>query len=86
LSALTAGVIVTLVSPVTAGKAAVMVISVNRIIKGDRLSLPPITQPTQHDAGSTKKPTPERTLLGCESAFSPFTDPTRGRLVTHCVS
>jgi len=41
LSALTAGVITTLTSPVTADKATVITISVNRAVKGDRQSLPP---------------------------------------------
>jgi hypothetical protein len=78
LSVFTAGVISALVSPSTADKAAVIAISVNRTTKGDRLSLPSIAQPAQ--------PIAKRALLGCESAFSPFADPTRGRLLTHCTS
>ena len=49
LSALIAGAISTLPSPVTADKATVITISVNRAIKGDRQPLaPPIAQPSQH--------------------------------------
>lgn len=86
VSAFTAGVISMLVSPSSADKAAAIAISVNRITKGDRLSLPPIAQPTQQDVISTKRPNPKRALPGCESAFSPSADPTRGRLLTHCTS
>ena len=81
LSAFTAGVISTLVSPVTADSAAGIVISVNRTTKGDRLSLSPIGQPAP-----TKKSIPEQTMLGCEPAFSQFADPTRRRLLTHCAA
>jgi hypothetical protein len=85
VSVFAAGIISTLTSPSTADKAAVIAISVNRTIKGDRLSLPPIAQPVRQDV-STKKPIAKRALPGCESAFSPFADPTRGRLLTHCTS
>ena len=86
LSVFTAGVITTLVSPSSADKAAVIAISVNRTAKGDRLSPPPITQPAEQDAISTKRPVAKRALHGCESAFSPLADPTRGHLLTHCTS
>ena len=86
LSAFIGGAISTLVSPVTADKAAVIANSVNRTTKGDRLLLRPIAQPTRHDSVSTKKPIQEHRRLGCESAFSPFADPTRGRLLTHCMA
>lgn len=85
LSVFTAGVISMLVSPTSADKAAVIAISVNRTAKGDRMSLP-IVQPVQQGAISTEKPIAKRALAGCESAFSPFADPTRGRLLTHCTS
>jgi hypothetical protein len=78
LSVFTAGVISALVNPSTADKAVVIAISVNRTTKGDRLSLPSTAQPAQ--------PIAKRALPGCESAFSPFADPTRGRLLTHCTS
>ena len=86
VSVFTAGVISTLVSPSTADKAAVIAISVNRTTKGDRLSLPSIAQSAQPDVISTKSPIAKRALPGCESAFSPFADPTRGRLLRHCTS
>ena len=86
VSAYTAAVISVLVSPSNADKAAVFAISVNRTIKGDRLSLPPVAQPAQQNVNSTKRLTPKRALPGCESAFSPLADPTRGRLLTHCTS
>jgi hypothetical protein len=85
VSAFTAGIISMLVSPSSADKAAIA-ISVNRTTKGDRLPLPPVAQPTQQDVISTKKAIPKRALPGCESAFSPFADPTHGRLLTHCTS
>jgi len=83
LSALTAGGISTLVSPVTANKAAVITISVNRTTKGDRLLLPPIAQPTRHDSDA---PFPEHRLLGCETAFGPLADAARGQFLTHCIA
>jgi hypothetical protein len=86
LSALTAGGISTLVSPVTADKAAVITISVNRTTKGDRLLLPPIAQPTRRDSDPTKRAFPEHRLLGCETAFGPLADATRGQLLTHCIA
>jgi hypothetical protein len=86
LSVFTAGVICALASPSTADKAAVIAISVNRTTKGDRLPLQSIAQPVQQDVSSTKKPIAKRALPGCESAFSPLTDPTRGRLLTLCTS
>jgi len=86
LSVFTAGVITTLVSPSSADKAAVIAISVNRTTKGDRLSRPPIAQPNEQDGISTKRPIAKRAPHGCESAFSPLADPTRGRLLTHCTS
>jgi hypothetical protein len=86
MSAFTAGIISMLVSPSSADKAAAIAISVNRTTKGDRLPLPPVAQPTQQDVNSTKRLTPKRALPGCESAFSPLADPTRGRLLTHCTS
>jgi len=87
LSALTAGVITTLTSPVTADKATVITISVNRAVKGDRQSLPPpITQPGQRDSISTGKPTPERALLGCERAFSSLVESKRAHILTHCMT
>ncbi len=86
LSVFTAGVITTLVNPSSADKAAVIAISVNRTTKGDRLSRPPIAQPAEQGAISTKRPIAKGTPHGCESAFSPFADPTRGRLLTHCTS
>lgn len=86
LSAFAAGAISALVTPVTAEKAPVIVISVDRATKGNRLPLPLITHPTRHNSISTKKPILQHALPGCESAFSPLADPTRGHLLTHCAA
>ena len=51
LSCFIAGVVTALTSPVTAKNAAPTV-SVNRIIKGDRLPPVPATKPKQHDFNS----------------------------------
>jgi hypothetical protein len=81
LSCFIAGAITALTSSVSADNAAGVTISVNRTSKGDRL---PIDQPTQQN--STEQPTSEHTLLGCEPAFSPFADPTRAHILTHCMA
>ncbi|MFY9879652.1 MAG: hypothetical protein WAK39_09655 [Pseudolabrys sp.] len=85
LSCFIAGVVTALTSPVTAKNAAPTV-SVNRIIKGDRLPPVPATKPKQH--GSTPAETPVRkpTLVGCEPAFSPFAEPSRGHILSHCLT
>ena len=84
LSCLIAGAITALTSPVSADNAAGITISVNRTSKGNRLPIAPIDQPTRHD--SNEKPTSNHIPLGCEPAFSPFADPTRAHLLTHCLA
>ena len=87
LSALIAGAISTLASPVTADKATVITVSVNRATKGDRQPLAqPVAQPSQHDSISTGKPTPERALLGCERAFSSLIEPKRAHILRSCTT
>jgi len=87
LSALIAGAISTLPSPVTADKATVITISVNRATKGDRQPLaPPIARPAQHESISTGKPAPERALLGCERAFSSLVEPKRTHILRSCTT
>lgn len=87
LSALIAGAISTLASPVTADKATAVTISVNRATKGDRQPFaPPTAQPSQYDSISTGKPTPERALLGCERAFSPLVEPKRAHILRYCTT
>ena len=54
LSCFIAGVVTALTSPVTAKNAAPTV-SVNRIIKGDRLPPVPATKPKQHEFNSGPK-------------------------------
>jgi len=83
LSALTAGVISTLASPVTAEKATAITISVNRAAKADRQPIaPPVAQPTRRDSISTGKPSPERALQGCKQAFSTLVEPKRANIVS----
>lgn len=87
LSALTAAVIITFVIPVTADKARVITISVNRAAKADRQPLaPPTAQPRRHDSISTEKPSLEGALLGCEKAFSTLVEPKRANIVIHCAT
>jgi hypothetical protein len=87
LSALAAGAISTFVSPVTADKAAVITISVNRATKGDRQPLAlPIVRPGRHDSSSTGNPTLKRALPGCERAFSSLVEPKRADILTYCTT
>jgi hypothetical protein len=87
LSALAAGVICALASPVTAEKATAATISVNRAGKADRLPIAPsAAQPTRNDSISTGKPAPERALQGCERAFSPLVEPKRAHILRSCTT
>ena len=85
LSCFIAGVITALTSPVTASNAAPTV-SVNRITKGDRLPVAPAIKPKQHDSNPTEKPVRKPAMLGCEPAFSPFAEPTRAHIISHCLT
>lgn len=85
LSCLIAGVVTALTSPVTAGNAA-PIVSVNRIIKGDRLPVAPAIKPKQHDSTPAETPVRKPTLVGCEPAFSPFAEPSRGHILSHCLT
>jgi hypothetical protein len=80
-----AGGISVLTSPVTADNAAVVTTSVNRATKGDRLQLPSMARPTQHNSIS-EKPIPRRTLLDCEPAFSPIADPAQAHILKYCLA
>jgi hypothetical protein len=87
LSALTAGGISMLASPVTAEKAAAVTISVNRAAKADRQPIaPPVARPTRHDSRSSGKPVSERALRGCEQAFSPLIEPKRAHILRSCTT
>ena len=87
LSALAAVVIVVFVSPVTADKATVITVSVNRAAKGDRQPLaPPTAQPRRHDSIPAQKPPLGRALVGCERAFSSLAEPKQANLLTHCMT
>ena len=85
LSCLIAGVVTALTSPVTAGNAAPTA-SVNRITKGDRLPVAPAIKPNQHDSTPAEKPIRKPALVGCEPAFSPFAEPTRAHILSHCLT
>jgi hypothetical protein len=87
LSALAAGVISTLASPVTAEKATAVTISINRAAKADRQPIvPPVAQPTRRNSISTGKPAPERALRGCEQAFSALAEPKRANILRSCTT
>ena len=94
LSALIAGAICALTSPVTADNAKAITILVNRASKGDRLPVTPrverVRKPGMHDSNSIEKPTPVRapaqTPIGCESAFSPVAHPGRTDILTFCAA
>jgi len=86
LSCFIAGIITALTSPVTASNAAPAV-SVNRTLKGDRLPMAtPVTKPNQHDSTPAEKPARAPAMLGCEPAFSPFAEPTRAHIISHCLT
>ena len=56
--------------------------SVDRSKKSDRLK---IVQRPEHNSGSDNKAIfSKRSPLGCEQAFSPYADPGRPNLLTHC--
>ena len=56
--------------------------SVDRSNKSDRLR---IVQRPEHNSGSANKAIfSKRSPLGCEQAFSPYADPGRPNLLTHC--
>ena len=80
-----AGIITALTSPVTASNA-VPAISVNRILKGDRLPVAPVTKTKQHDSTPAEKPVRKPAMVGCEPAFSPFAEPTRAHIISHCLT
>jgi hypothetical protein len=87
LSALAAGVICTLASPVPAEKATAITISVNRSAKVDRQPMaPPVAQPSRRDSISTGKPAAGRALRGCEQAFSPLVEPKRANILRSCTT
>jgi len=94
LSALIAGAICALISPVTANNASSVTISVNRTGKGDRLpqtqKVEPILKSGRQGSNSLEKPapsqTPNQTPIGCESAFSPVAHPGRSDILTHCAA
>ena len=90
LSGLIAGAICVLTSPVTANNAAGVTVSVNRASKGDRLPQATTVTPARHDSISSKKPAPSqppnRTLIGCETAFSPVAHPANANILTHCAA
>ena len=80
-----AGIITALTSPVTASNA-VPAVSVNRILKGDRLPVAPVTKTKQHDSTPAEKPVRKPAMVGCETAFSPFAEPTRAHIISHCLT
>jgi len=84
-SGFAAGGIGVLTSPVTPDNIADVTISINRANKGDRLTLPPIAQPTQHNS-IFETPIPRHTLLDCEPAFSPIADPGRAHILNYCLA
>jgi len=87
VSALTAGLITALASPVTADKATGITVSVNRAAKGDRQPIsPPKARSGRQDSISTGKRPLERAPRGCEPAFSPLVEPGRVHLLTHCTT
>jgi hypothetical protein len=73
--------------PSTANNAAVLAISVNRTVKGDRATPALLAPQSDHNSTSTgNAPSRKETLLGCEPAFSPVTDPARAHNLRHCVT
>jgi hypothetical protein len=60
-------------------------VSVNRANKGDRLSRVP-AEGSSHSSPSTEAVAPpKRVPLGCDPAFSPVADPSRGNIYKRCV-
>jgi hypothetical protein len=59
--------------------------SVDRSNKSDRLRRLRIVQRPEHKSGSSDKAIfSKHTPPGCEQAFSPYVDPGRPNLLTHC--
>jgi hypothetical protein len=89
LSGLIAGAICALTSPVTANNAAGVTVSVNRAGKGDRLPQAMTVTPARNSISSEKpapSQKPNRTLIGCETAFSPVAHPANANILTHCAA
>jgi hypothetical protein len=87
LSALAAAGVCMFVSPVTADKATVITISVNRAAKGDRQPIAlTIVRPRQHDFISNERPILKRALPGCERAFSSLIEPMHAQILIHCTT
>ena len=84
LSALIAGAVCALTSPVNS--AAGMTIAVNRDAKGDRLPAAQKVKPVQNNSNPYDKPASKKALLGCEPAFSPFAHPAQAQIFTHCAA
>jgi len=84
-SGVAAGGISAITSPVTAGNAAGVTISINRANKSDRLRLPPIAGPTPGNSIS-ETPIPRHAPMDCEPAFSPITDPGLAHIINYCLA
>jgi hypothetical protein len=46
----------------------------------------PVTKTKQHDSTPAEKPVRKPAMLGCEPAFSPFAEPTRAHIISHCLT
>jgi hypothetical protein len=60
-------------------------VSVNRANKGDRLSQAPAERLSRSSPSTEAVASPKRVPLGCDPAFSPVADPSRGTIYKRCV-
>jgi hypothetical protein len=65
--------------------APTSLVSVNRANKGDRLSQAPAERPSHSSPSTEAVAPPKRVPLGCDPAFSPVADPSRGNIFKRCM-
>jgi hypothetical protein len=64
---------------------SVRLVSVNRANKGDRLSQAPAARSSHSSPSTEAVAPPKRVPLGCDPAFSPVADPSRGNIFKRCM-
>jgi hypothetical protein len=87
LSCFIAGGVSAMTYPAVSATAENNAISVNRIHKGDRLPLAALTHRYPINSSSTQAapPSPKRTPLGCDPAFSTVVEPALAHIFKRCL-
>ena len=85
-SGLIAGGICILTSTSATNDAAPHTISINRILKSDRLPQPPVVQESEEHYFPIERAPSLKHTPGCESSFSPVVDPERAHYLGRCIT